>query len=305
MAAGVLGLARPGSADAQSSNPHQFSNLSDGKWERQLDAPATENLQPGTALMQQALETYATLPFDIGERMKFAITYLGVKGGVAEVMLRTPVKHKNTWAHRITGEVKSAEWYSWITRVHDAVEGLMGPTADLNPLRFYINQQEGSFRQSKIVEFDEEAGKVRQRKKRKDKDEKSEEFEFQRGTKDALGALYFLRQKLARGEVKGEFKFPVYTSEKTWTGTVTLEKQETKKIDGEKIETDVYRLVTQFGGLMEQKGDIRLWLTRDSRHIPVYVEASVKFGYIKLALTEWDQGHADPNRKRVYEKLRD
>lgn len=294
-------------AESKKSAPKtvQLSNLSDGTFERQLEIPDTENLTPSSPLMEKALDSYATLPFDIGERMRFVITYLGAKGGTAEVLLRTPVKWKEaSWAHRITAEVKSAEWYGWVMRLHDSIEGLMDSSAELAPLSFYINQQEGTFRQSKIVMFDEPAGKIRQRTKRKGRAEKPDEFTYAKGTKDALGALYYFRQKVPTGQGGTKFEFPIFTSEKTWTATAQLVRQEKKVVEGREYDTDVYQLYTQFGGLMEQRGDIKLWLTRDARRLPVYTEASIMFGHIKVALVEWDQGYVDPKKKQVFDKIR-
>jgi hypothetical protein len=282
----------------------QLSNLSDGSFERQLEVPETTPLVPGSVLMQNALNTYGKLPFDIGERMRFVITYLGVKGGIAEVIMRTPVAWEGRWAHRITGEVKSAEWYAWITRIHDSVEGLMDSGDALVPLRFYINQQEGTFRQTKVVEFSTKDGKVRQRTQRKGRELKKDEFPLTSSTKDALGALYFFRKSVPFDKGLKTFEFPVFTSEKSWTLKAKLEGQETLKKDGQTFDTDVWRITSHFGGLMEQKGDIKMWLTRDVRRLPIYAEANVKFGYIKLQLAEWDQGYADGKVKALYPKLR-
>lgn len=288
------------------ANPRkvQLSNLSDGTFERQLEVPETTPLTPGSKLMQDALNAYAKLPFDIGERMRFVITYLGVKGGVAEVILRSPVVYEDRWAHRITGEVKSAEWYSWITRIHDSVEGLMDSGEALVPLRFYINQQEGSFRQTKVVEFSVKEGKVRQRTQRKGRDLKTDQYPLSATTKDALGALYFFRKAVPFNAGLKTFEFPVFTSEKTWTLKAKLEGVEKLKRGGQTFETDVWKITSHFGGLMEQKGDIKMWLTRDVRRLPLYVEANVKFGYIKLQLTEWEQGYADGKAKPLHPKLR-
>ena len=246
-----------------SSKKTQLSNLSDGSFERQLDVPESAALGQGTPLMLQAVKTYGSLPFDIGERMRFVITYLGVKGGVAEVILRTPIAWEGGWVHRMTGEVKSAEWYAWITRIHDSVEGLMDSGPELNPLRFYINQQEGEFRQTKIVEFSSKELKVRQRTQRKGRELHREEFATTASTKDALGALYYFRKSVPPNDTLKSFEFPVFTSEKTWTLKAKLEGQETLKRSGQTFETDVWRVTSHFGGLMEQKGDIKLWLTRE------------------------------------------
>lgn len=288
------------------SNQYRLSTISSGDFQRQIEIPESEQLSPNTPLMEKALEEYGHTPFDIGERIRFAITYLGVKGGTAELLLRTPIKWKNgknAWAHRITGEVKSAEWVSWFTVLHDSIECITEGNRDFLPLRFYINQNEGSFHQTKIVSFFRDEKKVRQVTQRKGREEKKEEFPFDRA-QDAVGSLYYLRDRLARGDFKTSFEFPIFTSEKTWTGTGKLLRSEQKKVEGIKYDTDVWELSTHFGSSLEQKGKIRMWFTRDARKLPVYIEAEVMFGAVKLALVEWDQGYPDPKKKQLYDKIR-
>lgn len=290
LAAVSLGALISNPAHAQTT---RLSNLSDGNFERQLQIPPTTPLESGSSLADEANKTYAQLPFSVGERMKFIVTYLGVSGGAAEVIIQPPVKHLDTWAHRITGEVKSARWYRWIMNIHDSIEGMAYKGGDFVPARFYINQQEGSYRNSKILEFDQSKGIVRQWAKRKDNDEVRLEFPLVDGTKDALGALYYLRTKLAATNPPPlNLNFPIFTSEKTWTGKADYLGSDTRKIGGKKYDTDVFRLVTTFGGLMEQKGDVKIWFSRDSRRLPLYIEASVKFGHIKVTMDEWDSGEA-------------
>jgi hypothetical protein len=284
-------------------NKTQLSNLSDGGFERQMDLPLTQALLPNSTLMHQAIQSYETLPFNIGERIKFVITYLGVQGGQAEVLLRTPVQWRGErWAHRITGEVMSADWYKWIAKIHDSVEGLMLTSPEFEPLRFYINQKEGDFSQTKIVNF--ENSKVKQITQRKDRDAKNEDFELPSKTKDAMGALYYVRARLAAEPSLKFFEFPVFTSEKTWILKATWVHAEEKKVGNKTFQTDVWQLTSHFGGLMEQNGDVRLWLTQDSRRLPVYVEASIKFGALKLHLKDWDPGFQVHSSKPNYEKLR-
>jgi hypothetical protein len=234
--------------------------------------------------------------------MRFMVTYLGVNGGAAEVIIKPPVKHLDSWAHRITGEVKSARWYRWIMNIHDSIEGLAYRGAEFAPARFYINQQEGDFRNSKIIEFDQTRAQIRQQTKRKGRDEVRAEFQLIDGTKDALGALYYLRNRLAATNPPPlNLNFPIFTSDRTWTGKADYLGSDSRKISKTKYEADVYRLVTTFGGLMEQKGDIKMWFSRDSRRLPLYIEATVRFGHIKVTLDEWDPGDA---HKSQYEGIR-
>lgn len=268
-----------------------LSTLTDGDFERQLDVPSHEPVEPSSLIAQNAHSTYQKLPFDPGERLRFVVTYLGVSGGAAEIILQPPVKRGDSWAHRVTGEVKSARWYRWIMQIHDSIEGLMTQGPEFVPSRFYINQQESSFRQTKLLEFDSAKSSINQLTKRKDREESKASFPFVAGSKDALGALYYLRCRLAGSTPPPtQLDIPIFTSEKTWTGKASYLGSDSKKLGGKTYETDVYRLITTFGGLMEQRGDIRMWFTRDERRIPLYIEASVRFGYIKVTLDEWDPG---------------
>jgi len=292
-----LALLSPESAPAA-----PLSTLSPGDFERQLEVPHSVPLEAGSPLAEEANRAYSQLPYSVGERMRFIVTYLGVNGGAAEVIIQPPVKHLDTWAHRITGEVKSARWYRWIMNIHDSIEGLAYRGVEFVPARFYINQQEGDYRNSKILEFDQARSQIRQQTKRKGRDEVRADFPLVEGTKDALGALYYLRNKLAATTPPPlNLNFPIFTSEKTWTGKADYLGSDSRKVGKKRYETDVYRLVTTFGGLMEQKGDIKIWFSRDSRRLPLYIEASVRFGYIKVTLDEWDAGEA---HKSQYEAIR-
>ncbi len=291
------------SALAQKKEP--FSTLTPGDFERQLEWPDSTPLDAGSTLALEAAAAYTKLPFDVGERLRFVVTYLGVKAGIAEAVIKPPIKWNNTWAHRVTGEVKNADWFSWLIQLHDSVECVFSGNQEMYPLRFYINQQEPTtFRQSKIINFDVEKGEIQQLTQRKERELKKQTFSISKDTKDAMALLYYFRENVKEGSGQTTLKFPVFTSEKTWTAEATLLKQEKLKVSGNEYDTDVYRLLSQFGHLMEQKGDIKVWFTRDSRRIPVFIEAQVKFGYIKVALTEWDQGQADPSKKKIFEKIR-
>ncbi len=287
------------------SKKERYSTLSDGSFETQLPLPANEAIPPGSPEMMKALKHYEGLPFDVGERIQYLVTYLGIKGGTAEVTVRHPVKWGNSWAQRVTAEVKSASWYRWVVEIHDALEAVFLPLKAFQPARFYINQLEGSFRQTKLIHFDSQTKEVIQKEKRPDRDLKEKRFPLTDRAKDAIGALYHFRTEVnARQGKDRSFGFDVFTSEKIWAAKAKLLRTEVKKVEGFSYDTDVYALDTQFGGLLQQEGDVRIWLTRDNRRLPVYVQANVQFGYIEVNLVEWDQGFANPKAKEIFPKIR-
>jgi len=268
-----------------------LSTLTSGNFPRQIELPKTEPVSPDTQLGKEARSIYAKTSISPGERIRFSVTYLGVSAGDAEITLRPPVKHGKSWAHRITAEVKSSSWYSWLVKLHDSVEEVSNEALQFTPVTFYINQVEKNYQSTKLLEYNQAALSVRQRSKRLGQDEVQKDFQYPKGTKEALGALYYVRTQLASSHPPPlHLEFPIFTSEKTWTGKASYRGSETRNINGNKYETDVYHLITTFGGLMEQKGDIRIWFSRDERKIPVYIEAYIKFGFIKVTLDEWDPG---------------
>lgn len=283
----------------------RYSSLSDGKFEVQLERPDIPRILVGSREMDEALAGYKTLPFNVGERIRYVVTYLGIKGGMAELVLQHPVQAGSVWAHRATAEVLSADWYKWVFAMHDALESIFSGDGTYAPFHFYINQREGRFYQTKVIRFDREKGVVFQKQQRKGKKLKDAEFPYEEGTKDAIGALYFLRAQLAAAESGlKDFDFQVFTSEQTWLAQVRKLREESREVEGQTFQTDVYALDTQFGGLLQQEGDIRIWFTKDSRALPVYIQANVAFGYIEVALTEWDQGYVTFPDKKKYPPIR-
>jgi hypothetical protein len=274
-----------------------LSTLTSGKFNRQIELPKTEPVSPESTLGREASSVYAKTVVSPGERIRYAVTYLGVSAGSAELTLQPAVKLGNSWAHRITAEVKSSSWYSWLVKLHDSVEEISSEALQFTPVRFYINQLEKDYQSTKLLEYSPSTLTVRQRSKKLGQDEVQKDFQYPKGTKEALGALYYLRTQLASSQPPPlNLEFPIFTSEKTWTGKATYRGSETRKINGNQYEADVYHLITTFGGLMEQKGDIRIWFTRDERKIPIYIEAYIKFGFIKVTLDEWDPGEVQKPR---------
>lgn len=276
---------------AQGAETTPLSTLASGSFARQIELPKTKALAESSPLLKKAFSAYDKLNFSPEERFRYAVTYLGVNAGEAEITLQNPVEMEGDWAHRITAEVKSASWYGWLVKLYDSAEEISKDGGAFTPLRFYLNQLEKNYQSTKLLEYNPNALSVKQRSRKNEGPETTKEFQYPQGTKEALGALYYLRAQLASSHPPPlNLEFPIFTSEKTWIGKAAYRGTETRGIGKSKYVSDVYHLVTTFGGLMEQKGDIRIWFTQDERKLPIHIEAYLKFGHIKVTLDEWDPG---------------
>jgi hypothetical protein len=106
---------------------------------------------------------------------------------------------------------------------------------------------------------------------------------FTKNSLDVLGAIYFVRnQNLAVGRT---LTVPVHDGKRDYTMKVTIRKREpvtTKAgvFNCLLVEPRLY----QEDGTLKRKGQITLWMTDDSRHLPVRIRMALAFGSITATL---------------------
>ncbi len=103
---------------------------------------------------------------------------------------------------------------------------------------------------------------------------------------DALSALYYLRTRedLAVGKT---FTFEVFESGKSWP-------VEVRTLGREKVKTAAGKFnaikVGASKGLFMNEGEILIWLTDDSRKVPVLIKSTISIGSLMFTLTDMKIG---------------
>jgi hypothetical protein len=106
---------------------------------------------------------------------------------------------------------------------------------------------------------------------------------FKKNSLDVLGAIYYVRnQNLAVGQT---LTIPVHDGKRDYTMKVTIRKREPVTTRAGVfncllVEPRLY----QEDGTLKRKGQITLWMTDDSRHIPVRIRMALAFGSITATL---------------------
>ncbi|MCD5401293.1 DUF3108 domain-containing protein, partial [candidate division NPL-UPA2 bacterium] len=106
---------------------------------------------------------------------------------------------------------------------------------------------------------------------------------------DALSAFYYLRrQNLKVGE---SLLIDVSTGRKNYRIEVEVLRKE--RLGRKRLETIVVRPLlkrVKMGGVLEERGDIYIWLTDDERRLPVLIKARVAIGSLTMVLVDKELG---------------
>ena len=120
-------------------------------------------------------------------------------------------------------------------------------------------------------------------------DDPPETFTIPDQTQDALSSLYYLRT-LDDFTVNKTIIIQVHDGGKNWSVEVqTLGREKVTTPAGE-FATIKVRTFPKYEGVFMNKGEIFIWLTDDSRKIPVLMKSTIAIGSIVSTLTKIEQG---------------
>jgi hypothetical protein len=106
---------------------------------------------------------------------------------------------------------------------------------------------------------------------------------------DALSSLYYLRTRddLIVGKA---ITIPVHDSGKNWSVEVQILGREKVKTPAGEFATIKVRTFPKYDGVFMNKGEIFIWLTDDSRKVPVLMKSTISIGSIVSTLTKMEPG---------------
>lgn len=172
--------------------------------------------------------------------------------------------------------------------VNDRVQSLFDPE-EMRSLSYNITENYRRKKRSRSLVFDREQNIVTGRLN----NDPPQTFPVPAEAQDSLASLYYLRTKneFTTGNV---FTIDVHDSGKNWSLEVhTLGRERVKTPAGE---FDTIKIKTRplYKGVFHNKGEIFLWLTDDSRKIPVLMKSRIKVGSFVFTLKEMEPGVERP-----------
>ena len=218
-----------------------------------------------------------TLPFSIGERLTYDLSWTYVKAGTAVMTVEDsgPINGRQTFKlHTIA---RSSPTITKFYPVLNQVESFIDIERFL-PLRMVFNRREGKRKNDFEYTFRHESRTVTAMK-----DGKVEELTIPADAQDAISCLYFARKSLPL--VPGSaLTLNVHHDKKNYKLEVRVEGLETIEGPWGKTPTARVLVIMPFQGIFLNEGNIRVWLTTDPRHLPVRMKAKVMIGSIVAEL---------------------
>lgn len=217
--------------------------------------------------------------FEIPEKLLFDLTWTGVKAGTASLEILN-----DRDSIRIVSTANSAPWVSVFYTVEDRIEAVLSKSNTSLfagvPKNYKVKIREGRHRRDKEVVFDYE--KLRAVYTDHLKGEKRD-LDIQKNTLDPLSSFYYIRT--LKVEVGKPAYVNIFDNKKMWDVEVQILRKERITTPLGTFDTIVIKPLMQSEGIFSRKGDMHIWLTDDSRRIPVRMQTKVGLGSVIATLT--------------------
>ncbi|MGA7826147.1 MAG: DUF3108 domain-containing protein [Geobacteraceae bacterium] len=213
----------------------------------------------------------------IPEKLVYDLTWAGIKAGTATQEIST-----DNGDIKIVSIARSADWISVFFPVEDRIVSLLTPTPDSTfgqSKSYSMKTREGSHRRDREVTFNHVKG-IAYYKDNINGDK--QELPIIASTLDTLSSFYFVRT--LKLEVGKSVFLTILDNTKTWNVEVQVLRKEKIETSLGTFNTIVIKPLMQSEGIMDRKGDMLIWLTDDSRLLPVKMKTKVKIGSVTATL---------------------
>jgi hypothetical protein len=222
----------------------------------------------------------------VGEKLVYAISYLGVPVGRAEAEVRGIIQFKNRKAYHVVTKVRSYTVIDFFYKVRDEHHSYID-TETLASLRYEKNIHEGRRQEKETIEFDpgkktaaylDAEGRV------------THEMEVPEGIQDAMSCGYWSRS--VEISPNSSLFIPVNAEKRNWNLEVKFYDSRPMEIEGVgsflALESEP---LMEFQGIFFRRGKIRGWISLDARRIPLRMKVKIPvLGQVSAVLKEYTPG---------------
>lgn len=216
--------------------------------------------------------------FNIGEWLKFDISYGFIHAGTATLAIPEFRYEKNRKCYYVRAEANSAKAFSWFFKVEDRYETYID-TEGIFPWRFEQHIREGKFKADNVASFDHY---------RKVAVTKDSTYNIPEYVHDILSAFYYVRTQNFSGFKAGQIiKLKNFYKDKVFPLDVKFLGRQVVEVDAGKFQCIIVEPLVQEGGLFKHKGRLLVWLSDDELKIPVKMTSEIIVGSITVELESY------------------
>ncbi|KJS30332.1 MAG: hypothetical protein VR64_16660 [Desulfatitalea sp. BRH_c12] len=215
------------------------------------------------------------IPFVPGEKLEYAFRWKNIPAGSVQLEILPVKTFKDEQVYHFVLTAKTNKYIDKLYKVRDRIDAY----ADISMTRtvHYQKKQRGGRERNEVVAFDWPNNQAQY----SNFGQKKEPIAVVDGSFDPLSAFYYSRTM--DFEDGGQFECPITNGKKNGVGRLYVVGRETITLaDGKTYDT--YRLepeLNQFGGVFNKSNDatLQLWVTTDSKRIPVRIHSKVRVGH--------------------------
>lgn len=223
--------------------------------------------------------------FQAGEELYYDIVYnwgfIWVDAGKVEFKAKKELLNGKEVFH-FSGVGKSLPKHDWFFKVRDYFDS-WADVSDLKPIKHIRNTSEGKYKADEIYKFDHSNQKIYTDVSNTDKPQKLDTLKLTNCVFDVMTAVFYART-IDLDSYKVNDKIPlsmiidndIYNLYGRYLGKESVKTRDKKNINCLKFSIKLIE------GTMFQGGeDLNIWISDDSNHIPILIEAKVLVGSVK------------------------
>jgi len=220
-----------------------------------------------------------------GEILTYDVTWSKiVTAGTATMEIKEGTLPDGKKVIRFIVTTRSAGMVDKFYRVNDRLESVFDP-GTMQSLKLSLNANHGKKKRRRELVFDHEKQTVTSRMN----DDRPETIVIPDQVQDSLSSLYYLRTR--DNLIVGKAIFiEVHDSGKNWSVEVQILGREKVKTPAGEFATIKVKTFPKYEGVFMNKGEIFIWLTDDSRKVPVLMKSTISIGSLVSTLTKMEPG---------------
>jgi hypothetical protein len=227
------------------------------------------------------LPTVNNNSFQVGEKLRYRVTYGFVDAGEAVMEVKSTTKKVNgrDMLH-LKGTGRTLGGFNAFYKVNDVYESYVDKKG-IFPWLFVRRVNEGGYKINQDYTFKHDKLKV-------DNGE-GKEFKIPMGIQDMVSSFYYARTIDFKNMKKGDIiEFKCFMDEEIWPCKIKYVGDEVIHIRKGKFACKKFIPIVQKGRYFESENDLNFWITNDENRIPILVRAKIPVGTVKLHLVEWE-----------------
>lgn len=217
--------------------------------------------------------------FAAGEKLTFEVRAIGVLGGYATLEVGNYVDIQGRPCYPLTAKAKTAFPFTTFYPVND-VQTSYFDAVDFLTWRFQNDVHEGDYAARNREDYDQ----IKHTAVRQHNQDAPEEFDIQPFTQDIISCFYYFR--LLPLEEGKKYMVPTCSGGKNYKLIIKVLSREKVTVPAGTFDCFHVKPFVKYGTVFRNKEDIDVWLTADSRHIPVLIKSGIVIGSIEVTLLD-------------------